>query len=139
MKKDADCVLAEVTKKKYDARKSLSLIASLVKLRNVREQAAIQRGEKVSVEDHAAFAKVSDHLTKIWTNALQVYAKEEQGLRMMLEQNAVEDNNAARAAKERKIIQEWEIALFGPKCIPSSIYWGLTAADKDLETFIAMR
>jgi len=139
MKKDADCVLAEVTKKKSDARKSLTLISSLVKLRQVREHAAIQRGEKVSLEDRAAFAKVSDHLTKIWNDAHRVYSKEEQGLRVMLEQNAAEDTNAARAAKERKITQEWEMALFGPKCIPSPAFWGLTSAEKDLETFIAIR
>lgn len=55
MKKDADCVLAEVTKKKSDARKQLSLIVALNKLRNVRDQFATQRGEKVSAEDRHAF------------------------------------------------------------------------------------
>lgn len=59
MKKDADAVLAEVTKKKSDARKQLSLIAALVKLRNVREKAAEQMGRKTSAEDHAVFEKLS--------------------------------------------------------------------------------
>lgn len=139
MKKDADCVLAEVTKKKSDARKSLALISSLVKLRHVREGAALQRGNNVSVEDRVAFIKITEHLTKIWNDALNVYSKEEQGLQVMLEQNAVEDTNAARAAKERRITQEWDMALFGPKCIPSPAFWGLTSAEKDLETFIAIR
>ncbi|KAF5300135.1 hypothetical protein FQR65_LT09226 [Abscondita terminalis] len=139
LKKDADCVLAEVTKKKSDARKSLTLISSLIKLRQVREHAATQRGEKSSLEDHNAFAKVTEHLTQIWNDALRVYSKEEQGLRMMLEQNAVEDTISARIAKEKRIIQQWENVFFGPRWIPNHIYWNLTAAEKDTETFIAIR
>lgn len=44
MQKDADLVLSEVTKKKSDARKHLSLISSLIKLRTVRENVSTQRG-----------------------------------------------------------------------------------------------
>lgn len=55
MKKDADCVLAEVTKKKSDARKQLTLILALNKLRHVRDHFATQRGEKLSSEDRDAF------------------------------------------------------------------------------------
>lgn len=55
MKKDADCVLSEVTRKKSEARKQLSLISALVKLRSVREQFAAQRGEKTVAEDRKAF------------------------------------------------------------------------------------
>lgn len=56
MRKDADCVLYEVNRKKTDARKQVSLLAALVKLRAVREQTAVQRGEKISLEDKTAFA-----------------------------------------------------------------------------------
>lgn len=55
MTKDADCVLAEVTKKKSEARKQLALISALSKLRAVRDQIATQRGEKLSLEDRNAF------------------------------------------------------------------------------------
>lgn len=55
LKKDADCILAEVTKKKSEARKQISILGSLVKLRAVREQTAVQRGEKVSLDDSNAF------------------------------------------------------------------------------------
>lgn len=55
MQKDADCVLAEVTKKKSDSRKQLSLILALSKLRHVRDHFATQRGEKLSSEDREAF------------------------------------------------------------------------------------
>lgn len=139
MKKDADCVLAEVTKKKSDARKALSLIASLVKLRQVREHAAKQRGEKVSLEDHNAFEKVTNHLTKIWDSAVEVYGKEEKTLQVMLMQTATEDNNSARMAKERNIMHEWESAFFGPKTNLAPSYFNLAVAEKDLDTFIAIR
>lgn len=139
MKKDADCVLAEVTKKKSEARKHLSLISALVKLRNVREKVRQQRGEKTSAEDNRAFSKATEKLTNMWSNSLRVYLKEEQGLKLMLEQNANDDSNAIHQSKEKKISQEWEEVLFGPKAIPSTICWGLTSAERDLETFIAIR
>lgn len=81
----------------------------------------------------------SEKLLKIWQNALNSYNKEEQGLRMMLQQNAVDDDNSNRIAKERKIMQEWELVFFGPKMIPSPAYWGLTLAERDVDTFIAIR
>lgn len=55
LKKDADCVLSEVTKKKSDARKQLSLLAALVKLHSVREKKVVDNGEMVNAEDAAAF------------------------------------------------------------------------------------
>lgn len=84
MQKDADSVLSEVTKKKSDARKQLTLIGALIKLRTVRENVATQRGEKTSLEDRRAFSITTEKLIKIWENSLQVYLKEEQGLKLML-------------------------------------------------------
>lgn len=139
MKKEADYVLAEVTKKKSDARKQLSLLSSLIKLRNIREHMAVQRGENVSLEDRKAFDKVTADLTKMWEKTQQVYLKEEYGLKTMLEQNAQEDSNTIRIEKEKKIAAEWTEVLFGPKVVPTEAYWALTAAEKDFETFVATR
>lgn len=139
MKKEADSVLAEVTKKKSDARKELSLLAALIKLRNIREHMAVQRGENVSLEDRKAFAKVTEHLTRMWEKTQQIYAKEEQGLKIMLEQSAAEDSNTIRKEKEKKIADEWLDVLFGAKVVPSEAYWALTAAEKNFETFVAVR
>lgn len=75
----------------------------------------------------------------MWENSLQMYTKEEQGLKMMLEQNAAEDSLALQVEKEKKIIEEWNTVMFGPKIVPSPAYWGLTSAEKNFETFIAMR
>lgn len=139
MKKEADSVLAEVTKKKSDARKQLSLLSSLIKLRNIREHMAVQRGENVSLVDRNAFAKVTDDLTRMWKKSQQVYVKEEHGLKVMLEQNAEQDSNTIRVEKEKRIAGEWTEVLFGSKVVPSEAYWTLTAAEKNFETFVAVR
>lgn len=139
MRKDADLILSEVTKKKADARKLTNVISSLTKLRGARQHAAFQRGEHTLAEDRNAFSKVTEQLLKIWDDAQRVYSKEEQGLRLMLEQNAAEDNKAAEAVKERKIVQEWESLLFGPKAEPTPIYNRFICAEKDMDTFIAIR
>lgn len=78
----------------------------------------------------------------MWESSLRTYTIEEQGLKLMLEKNANEDSNIARMAKERKYIEEWNTVFFGPKQIipqDNSIYWALTAAERDTETFIAIR
>ncbi|XP_065170821.1 uncharacterized protein [Atheta coriaria] len=139
MKKDADCVLAEVTKKKTEARKQLSLVASLIKLRNVRETAAKARGEKIPAEDNAAFCKTTEALIKMWENSSKTYSIEEQGLKLMLERNASEDNKQTIANKEKEVAQQWDQVLFGPSYVPSPLYWALTSAKHDMEKFIAIR
>lgn len=142
MKRDADCVLSEVTRKKSEARKQLSLISALVKLRSVREQFAAARGEKTITEDRQAFNIETEKLVTIWENSMKTYTTEEQGLRLMLEKNAEDDSKAAKLAKERKLFDEWQTVLFGPKyLIPANnpTYWALTAAERDMETFIAIR
>lgn len=138
MQKDADCVLAEVTMKKSDARKQLSLISALIKLRNLRENRAVQRGEKVSLEDRSAFNKLTEKLTNMWEDTTKIYLKEEQCLKLMLE-TSVKKDTSLLISKSEKTIEQWDYCLFGPKCIPSHTYWGLTSADKSIENFIAIR
>ncbi|KAJ8917983.1 hypothetical protein NQ315_011436 [Exocentrus adspersus] len=142
MQKDADCVLAEVTKKKQDARKQLSLVSSLMKLRTVRDQIAKQRGEKVPLEDRQAFNVVTEKLVRMWESCLKTYTTEEQGLRLMIEKTASEDSKMAHIAKERKLLEEWHTIFFGPRQVISQdnhTYWALTAAERDMETFVAIR
>lgn len=78
----------------------------------------------------------------MWENSLRTYSIEEHGLRLMLEKNAEDDSKAARLAKEKKLLEEWQTVLFGPKyLIPvnNPTYYALTAAERDMETFIAIR
>lgn len=87
--------------------------------------------------DTSTIDTVLDKLTEAWENSLKVYAKEEKGLKMMLDQTAT--NDSIKKDKERKLIQEWDIVLFGQKHVPTPAYWGLTAAEKNFETFVAIR
>ncbi|KAL1489151.1 hypothetical protein ABEB36_014092 [Hypothenemus hampei] len=140
--KHADVVLAEVTKKKQEARKQLSFIGALIKLRMVRENVANQRGEKTSLEDRRAFSITTEKLIKMWENSMQAYLKEEQGLKFMLEKNQTEDSKQAKMVKERCLVEQWKTVLFGRShSVPSTnpTFWALTAAERDLETFIAIR
>lgn len=65
MKRDADCILGEVNRKKADARRLLNLIAALVKLRSVREVAAQGRGEKVSLDDSNTFSNITGKFNQV--------------------------------------------------------------------------
>ncbi|KAG5889362.1 hypothetical protein JTB14_009155 [Gonioctena quinquepunctata] len=142
MKKDADCVLAEVTRKKSDARKQSTLVSALTKLRSIRKQIATQRGEKYSLEDDNAFDITTAQLNKMWDSSLRTYTIEEQGLKLMLEKTASEDSKTAQLKKDRGLLEERHNILFGPRqVIPqeNSTYWALTSAERDNETFIAIR
>ncbi|KAF7284594.1 programmed cell death protein 7 [Rhynchophorus ferrugineus] len=141
MQKDADLVLSEVTKKKSDARKHLSLISSLIKLRTVRENVATQRGEKTSLEDRRAFNITTEKLIKMWENTLKTYLTEEQGLKLMLEKNQIEDSKQAQLVKERRLAEEWKTVLFGKHMTSFShpTFLALTAAERDVDTFVAIR
>lgn len=78
----------------------------------------------------------------MWESSLKVYTKEDQGLKLMLEKTASEDSKTAQIAKERKLLDEWHTIFFGPRQVISqenSMYWALTAAERDVETFIAIR
>ncbi|XP_019868680.1 programmed cell death protein 7 [Aethina tumida] len=141
-KRDADCVLSEVIKKKLEARKQLSLIAALIKLRNVRTNKAQQEGTKLSLEDKQAFNITTEKLIKIWEDLFKKYSTEEQSLRSMLEKTASEDSKRALMKKHKQHYEEWKTALFGNTKIDQEdqiLYWSLTAAECNMQTFIAVR
>lgn len=75
----------------------------------------------------------------MWEDALKSYTLEDQTLRKNIEQKAAEDKNEAKQAKENRIMQEWDLVLFGPKIAPSRAYCLLTVAERNLDTFAAIR
>ena len=58
MKHEADQVLSEVTRKKAEARKQLNMLKALEKLRRIRAQTVIRRGEHINAETGDQFEKV---------------------------------------------------------------------------------
>lgn len=144
MRKHADEVLSEVTKKKSDVRKQLNIIKSLVNLRQLRSNVAAQRGDKLNKEDEIAFKKTTDSLVRMWENALATYTKEELELKAMLDKNAdkekLESSNA-EMVKNEKICQMWQEMFFGmvkPEVMDGN-YWSLMIAEKNFDAFIAIR
>lgn len=78
----------------------------------------------------------------MWENCLRTSTIEEQGLKLMLEKTAIEDSKTAQITKERLLLEEWYSVFFGRRQIvppENTSYWALTAAERDTETFIAIR
>lgn len=59
MKKEADLVLGAVTRRKTEANKFLTILSSLVKLRQIRSQAAERKGLHRSTARDDAFEQVT--------------------------------------------------------------------------------
>lgn len=137
LKRDADCILSEVNKKKSDARKQLALLQALIKLRNIRAQTASANGERINSEESELFIKNTERLIRMWEKALNSYNIEEQGLKVMLESNSADEKPAVKL--EDKITNDWETVLFGVKTVPNEVGLALTCADRDSRTFIAVR
>lgn len=141
-KGEADIILTDTTRKKLDAKRNLALVQSLTKLRDVREKAALGRGEQTSAQDSYAFQNLAERLQDIWTNASKEYGKEEHRLRTQLEQTTSEDQRKAKLEREKKVTDDWSKALFGDPLKEgeeSGLFLGLTAAERSVDTFIAIR
>lgn len=136
LKKEADTILSDVTRKKAEARRQVALLSALVKLRQLRVKSAASRGQHISVEGGIRFNKVADHLQKLWSNQLKEYNLEEQGLQVMLSE-AVDERDQTRVLREKRALAQWEQVLFG-RGKPDKPGFYL-AAEQDLEAFINIR
>ncbi|CAG2053572.1 unnamed protein product [Timema podura] len=139
LKVEADLVLLEVTRKKNEAKRQLSLLSSLLKLRQLRAKTWASRGQAVSFESGERFTKVIERLRKLWESELRECAVEEQGLRVMLE-GVVEERNQKQVRRERQALAQWEQVLFGAKKRQQDqVDHFYTAAESDIESFVAIR
>nr|CAD7437827.1 unnamed protein product [Timema bartmani] len=139
LKVEADLVLLEVTRKKNEAKRQLSLLLSLLKLRQLRAKTWASRGQAVSFESGERFTKVIERLRKLWESELRECAVEEKGLRVMLE-GVVEERNQKQVRRERQALAQWEQVLFGAKKRQQDqVDRFYTAAERDIESFVAIR
>nr|CAD7585807.1 unnamed protein product [Timema genevievae] len=139
LKVEADLVLLEVTRKKNEAKRQLSLLSSLLKLRQLRAKTWASRGQAVSFESGERFTKVIERLRKLWESEQRECAVEEQGLRVMLE-GVVEERNQKQVRRERQALAQWEQVLFGAKKRQQDqVDRFYTAAERDIESFVAIR
>lgn len=115
MKKEADAVLAEVTRHQADGRRQIALLEALQKLHQARLQSLERCGSKLSAEDkkdseHSAL--VFSRLLAMWSDKMDVYSKEEHGLRVMLEESAARKGDL-EIQNVSRTIKKWEMCLFG--------------------------
>lgn len=135
LKYEADQVLSEVTRKKSEARRQINMLSALLKLRNIRNQTAVNRGQHVDAESGLRFTRVVEHLQKLWEDQLKGYDIEEQGLRVMLDE-AVVERTKSEVIQDRQALAEWEALLFGKRDASDSFY---SAAERNVGAFVAIR
>ncbi|KAF9424547.1 hypothetical protein HW555_000358, partial [Spodoptera exigua] len=133
-KLQADMVLKEVLRKKSDAKKCLTKLDALVKLRKARQNTAAGRGETVSDNEEAAFLSHIEKLKSLWERKLVLYNKEEVELRAQLEEDSEKQYSMLAEAEQNVAtnLNLWRTALFGGK-LPQADFGG------DVAKFIAVR
>lgn len=115
LKREADAVLAEVTHRQSEGKRQIALLEALQKLHQSRVQAMEARGSKLSAEDKTSCQHSNSticELLTLWTRKMEEYAKEEQGLRVMLEESAAKKSDL-EIQNAQKVLREWETCLFG--------------------------
>ncbi|XP_075218264.1 uncharacterized protein LOC142323042 isoform X2 [Lycorma delicatula] len=112
LKREADCVLADVTRKKSESKRQIALLSELLKLRQARVTALKATGKNISQQQTEAFNSVIERLKSLWTNQLKDYMLEEQGLKVMLNEAAVEEKNS-EDLRRKEALSKWEVTLFG--------------------------
>uniref|UniRef100_A0A2A4JLD7 Programmed cell death protein 7 n=1 Tax=Heliothis virescens TaxID=7102 RepID=A0A2A4JLD7_HELVI len=133
-KLQADIVLKEVIRKKTDAKKCLTKLDALLKLRKARQNTAAGRGEVVSDSEAAAFNTHIDKLKSLWSKKLSLYEREESDLRAQLKEDSTLVNTL-KAEAEQNIasnLAKWREALFGGK-MPQVDFGG------NVDKFVAVR
>ncbi|XP_049963224.1 programmed cell death protein 7-like [Schistocerca serialis cubense] len=123
---------ADVTKRKAEARRQLALLSALARLRKLRIQMALGRGEKVSSELDACFSRVIDNLKSLWEEKMEEYALEEKGLRVRLTE-AVDER---KIRYDRTVLAQWKRLLFGHN--QADILSFYAAAERNIEDFLAI-
>ncbi|CAG9116643.1 unnamed protein product [Plutella xylostella] len=131
----ADIILREVTRKKQDAKKCLSKLDALARLRKARQNTAKGRGMEVSESDAVSFSTNIDKLKSLWTQKLSLYEKEEAELRDKLQKDS-EEKSMSECESQRRVaenLSKWRHYLFGTEENPQVDFKG------NIEHFISVR
>ncbi|XP_072038066.1 programmed cell death protein 7-like [Amphiura filiformis] len=149
---EADSTLFEVRKKKQDADKTLEMLRALRKLRNVRKEAAAQKGAYTTLESDKNFEEGVSKLEAMMNKARSTYREEEQTLLVMLEEEHEENkerqlemirqrqrDNALKAVQRRKEILFGKDELVGPDdpMFPFQQFYSL--AENNLPSLVEIR
>ncbi|XP_063829855.1 programmed cell death protein 7-like [Ostrinia nubilalis] len=136
-KLQADVILKEVLRKKHNAKKFITKLDALKKLRKARMNTAKGRGENVSEKEAEEFDGKIDKLKLLWGQKLIGYEKEEQDLRDKLKQDSDEQKAAKANEMEKQMtfnLRKWKRALFGDSTANPQVNFNGHA-----ERFVAVR
>jgi len=111
LKREADAVLWEVRHKTAEGRRQVALLSALLELREVRAKQLQAAGTAVTTSQIDSFNTVIERLRKMWTKHLAGCQQEEQMLRRLLTDAAVQTDPVK--SYKRLVLQEWERVFFG--------------------------
>lgn len=114
-KREGDIVLRDVLKRKGDAKKNVSLIEALLKLRKARFNTAKGRGGNVTESDAIAFAVSMDKLKTMWTETINKYNTEEKELRSMMQDSSEVAQPVNSETEAFDSISAWKRIMFGER------------------------
>lgn len=115
MKREGDIVLRDVLKRKGDAKKNLSLIEALLKLRKARFNTAKGRGGNVTESDAVAFAVSMDKLKAMWTETINKYNTEEKELRSVMQESSEVAQHVHTETEVFDSVSAWKRIMFGQR------------------------
>lgn len=132
MRIKADLILRDVIRMKHDAKKNLSKLDALEKLRKARLDTAKGRGKVPSQNDASIFTDTIGKLKLVWEEKLSKYEKEEAEVRARLKHDSEADN--ANKDHAQQIVRDWQLALFGCEdAMPQRDFHG------DINSFVTTR
>ncbi|XP_064624807.1 programmed cell death protein 7-like [Lineus longissimus] len=125
MKAGADKTLSEVRKKLSDANKSLDLLRSLKKLRQIRKDSAVRKGMFYPAECDRNFERQVFDLIKMMETQKKTYEDEEKTLQVILEmeqqENLEKEREQFKNREEQKVRKKQNRnleLLFGKEDVP---------------------
>lgn len=135
LKRQADTVLHEVRRKKYEGTKMLNMLSTLKKLRELRIKEEEKKGGYCSKQLTDVFNEVINRFQILWEKQIDVYKLEEKGLKIMLEENSLP---LIKESKFETNLLQWEKALFGDISNEKDNEL-ITCADYNIDALIQVR
>ncbi|BES88270.1 Tubulin Hypothetical protein cofactor A [Nesidiocoris tenuis] len=134
VKKEADLVLSDVYMKRHEGKRILGLLNSLKKLRNAKALQRESSQQPITREIASSTEKVIDNLKDMWTAQMNEYSKEEEGLKVMMNDAAVKRvNNEEKSWKST--LNSWTVTMLGSSFLADP----LQVSPADGELFFRVR
>lgn len=132
LKKEADSVLSSVLQKKSAARNQINLLTAVLKLHSARLQSQNMTSHISSNTSVTGFRKIIEKLKTLWETQVKEYEIEENGLRIMLKESAVNAEDE-ECRKLKRTFGKWLNLIFGTTDFEKDQFYS------DIDQFIEIR